>query len=397
MNNRHMKSAIVIGTHTMGLGVIRALGSMGVPIIAMYYREDDMGFVSKYVQESIHIPHPESETARFIECLVDLASRVPGSPLFPVSDESLKIVSTNKPVLENYYTVACADWEIIQKLLEKNFTYDLARSIGVPIPRTSTPASMDEVIAFGKDLDYPCLVKPVESHRYYSLFRRKIVKANNFTQLLAAYQEAERAGLKVMLQELIPGEDRLGVNYNSYFWNGQPIVEFTAKKIRSAPPELGSPSAVVSQQVPEVLEFGRRFLRAAKFYGYSCTEFKRDPRDGIYKLMEVNGRHNLSTLLAVNCGINFPWLHYRHLVEGCIPEETQFREGLYWVDVERDLPYILKRMFRQKEGPLQILEPYIHPHVSAVYDVQDIKPFFKRYIDFGKQASHRLFKKTKSA
>lgn len=387
MDNSRMKPAIVIGTHTMGLGVIRALGSMGVPVIALYYRNDDMGYVSKYVQESIHIPHPETEEARFLECLIDLAATAPpGSPLFPVSDESLKIVSRNKSLLENYYTVACADWEIIQKLIEKNLTYELAQSIGVPIPRTSTPVSMDEVTAFAQDLDYPCLVKPVESHRYFSLFRRKIVKVENFTELSAAYQEAERAGLKVMLQELIPGEDSLGVNYNSYFWDGKPIVEFTAKKIRSAPPELGSPCAAVSRQVPEVFEFGRRFLGAAKFYGYSCTEFKRDPRDGIYKLMEVNGRHNLSTLLAVNCGINFPWLHYRHLVEGCIPEETGFCEGRYWVDVERDLPYILKRMLRQKESLLQILEPYIHSHISAVYDLRDIKPFIKRYIDFGRKA-----------
>lgn len=393
-----MIPAIVIGTHTMGLGVIRALGSMGVPVIALYYRDDDMGFVSKFVHESLHVPHPEAEEAGFIECLVDLASRVPyGSPLFPVSDESLKIVSKNKPFLENYYTVACAEWEIVQILLEKNFTYELAQSIGVPIPRTSKPESMDEVTAFAKDLDYPCLVKPVESHRYYSLFRRKIVKAENFEQLAAAYQEAERAGMKVMLQELIPGEDSLGVNYNSYFWNGQPIVEFTAKKVRSAPPELGSPCAAVSREIPEVHEFGRRFLRAAKFYGYSCTEFKRDPRDGVYKLMEINGRHNLSTLLAVNCGINFPWLHYRHLMEGCMPEPTKFREGLYWIDVERDLPYIPRRIFRQKESPLQILEPYIHRHVSAVYDVRDPKPFIKRYLDFGRQASRRLFKKSKSS
>jgi predicted ATP-grasp superfamily ATP-dependent carboligase len=390
-----MIPAVVIGTHTMGLGVIRALGRMGVPVVALYYRGDDMGFVSRYVQESIHVPHPEADEDRFIECLVNLASRTLGSPLFPVSDESLKIVSRNKPYLENYYKVACADWEIVQKLLKKNFTYDLAKSIGVPIPRTSTPASMDEVIAFGKGLEFPCLVKPVESHRYYNLFRRKIVKAENFAQLTAAYQEAELAGMKVMLQELIPGEDSLGVNYNSYFWNGEPVVEFTAKKIRSAPPELGSPCAAVSREVPAVLELGRTFLRAVNFYGYSCTEFKLDPRDGIYKLMEVNGRHNLSTLLAVNCGINFPWLHYRHLVEGIIPEGIHFREGLYWVDVERDLPYIPKRIFRQKESPLQILEPYIHPHVSAVYDVRDLKPFIKRYVDFSKQASHQLFTKTK--
>jgi predicted ATP-grasp superfamily ATP-dependent carboligase len=386
-----MKPAIVIGTHTMGLGVIRALGVMGVPIIALYYMTDDMGFVSKYVQERFQIPHPETDEDRFLGYLISIASRFPDSLLIPVSDESLKIVSRNKPLLQNYYKVACADWEIVQKLLEKNFTYELAKTIGVPIPRTSLPASMNDVIAFGEDFEYPCLVKPVESHRYYKLFRRKIVKAENFAQLSAAYREAEQANLKVMLQELIPGNDNLGVNYNSYFWNGQPVVEFTAQKVRSAPPELGSPSVAVSRKIPAVLELGRKFLQAVNFYGYSCAEFKLDPRDRVYKLMEVNGRHNLSTLLSVNCGINFPWLHYCHLMDGVLPEKTQFREGLYWVDMERDLPYIPKRILRQKESLAQILEPYIHPHVFAVYDTWDMKPFLKRYVDFGAHAVRSLF------
>jgi predicted ATP-grasp superfamily ATP-dependent carboligase len=385
--------AVVIGTHTMGLGVIRALGRMGVPVVALYYRRDDMGFVSKYVWKSIHVPHPETEECRFIDCLIDLASRMAGSPLIPVSDESLKIVSRNKSLLQHYFKVACPEWEVVRKLLEKNLTYELAKVMGVPIPQTGMPASMEEAISLGNDLGFPCLLKPVESHSYYDLFRRKLVRVENTSQLAKAFREVERAGSRVMLQEFIPGEDSLGVNYNSYFWNGQPTVEFTAKKLRNAPPEFGSPCAVVSREIPAVLDAGRRILRAMNFYGYSCIEFKCDPRDGIYKLMEVNGRHNLSTLLAVNCGINFPWLHYRHLVEGIVPENIGFQENYYWVDVERDLTYIPKRVFCQKESLSQILEPYLHPHVAAIYDSKDIKPFLKRYTDFSKKVMYRLFRK----
>lgn len=390
-----MIPAIVVGTHTMGLGVIRALGRRGVPVVALYYREDDMGYVSRYVSESIHIPHPEIEEAAFLQQLLDLASRFAGSPLFPVSDESLKVVSRNKPVLASHFKVACADWEIVRLLLEKNYTYELATALGVPIPKTVAPASMADVVAFSRGIEYPCLVKPVESHRYYARFRRKIVKAHNFEELATACQEAEQADLQVMLQELIPGADSQGVNYNSYFWDGKPTVEFTAQKVRSSPPELGSPCAAVSREIPFVLESGRKILQAMGYYGYSCTEFKCDPRDGIYKLMEVNGRHNLSTLLAVNCGINFPWLHYRHLVDGIVPEQTRFRQDFFWIDVERDLPFIPQRIFKHKESLSQILSPYIHPHVSAIYDSQDPKPFFKRYADFSSNAVKRLFQRNK--
>jgi hypothetical protein len=83
-------------------------------------------------------------------------------------------------------------------------------------------------------------------------------------------------------------------------------------------------------------------------------------------------------------------------VEGIVPKQTCFQEGLYWVDVERDLAYMPKRIFRQKESLWKFLEPYLHSHVSAVYDLQDLKPFLKRYLDFSQQAVKRLLKTPQS-
>ncbi len=388
-----MKPAIVLGAHTMGLAVIRSLGVMGVPVIAIYYdRHKDMGYVSKYVKHSICAPHPEREEKRFLELLLECAPRFGGGLLIPVSDETLVAVSRHRDLLANYYVVACAEWEVTRRLIDKKYSYALAESIGVAVPRTLTPTSMADMECYGKTIEYPCLVKPCQSHLFFSRFGRKMIPVENFKQMISVYQQDVNAGMDVMLQEIIPGEDTHVVNYNSYFWDGKPLVEFTAQHIRKAPPEFGSPCIAVSKQIPEVIEPGRRILHTMGFYGYSCTEFKKDSRDGVYKLMEVNGRHNLSTLLAVNCGINFPWLHYRHLMDGIIPEQTKFLENFYWVDTERDLPCIPKRIFSQRESFVQIFEPYIHQHISAVYDAHDLKPFIKRYIDFGNHAVNRLLK-----
>ncbi len=380
-----MTPAVVIGTHTMGLGVIRALGRMGVPIIAVYYNQSDMGYVSKYVQEAIHCPHPELNTDQFMETLFQIGSRYANSPLIPVSDESLKVVSRHKQPLAQCFKVACPEWEIVQQLIEKSRTYNLAISAGVPVPKTIIPSSADELTQFGQSLEFPCLIKPVESHLYFALFKRKLVQANNLDQVLSAYREAAQAGLKVMVQEFIPGEDDQGVNYNSYFWEGQALVEFTAQKIRGAPAVFGSPCVARSRAIPDVLEAGRAILRSMAFYGYSCTEFKRDARDGVYKLMEVNGRHNLSTLLAVRCGINFPWLHYLHLVEGLLPIQNEYQKNVYWIDTERDLAHLPKRFKNRKASLSGILRPYLGIHVQAVFDLRDLKPFLKRYLDFIKK------------
>ena len=90
--------AIIIGTHTMGLGVIRALGKRGVPIVAVYYnRNKDMGYASKYVTHKVYAPHPERSEDEFLSLLMGLIPNFGGSLLLPVSDEAISIVSQHLP------------------------------------------------------------------------------------------------------------------------------------------------------------------------------------------------------------------------------------------------------------------------------------------------------------
>jgi predicted ATP-grasp superfamily ATP-dependent carboligase len=338
------------------------------------------------VREKISAPHPEKFEDQFIDVLLKYADRLGGSLMIPTSDETLAAVSRHKSLLDRHYLVACTEWNITEQFIDKKCTYALADTIGVPAPKTAIPHSREDVENYSRTIQYPCLVKPCQSHRYYDRFKRKMTRVENLDQMLAAYQEAADVGLEMMLQELIPGDDLQGVNYNSYSWNGEPLVEFTAEKVRNAPPGLGSPRVVVSKHIHEVLEPGRKILRAMGFYGYACTEFKKDARDGIYKLMEVNGRHNLSGLLAVHCGINFPWIHYKHLVCGELPTGCDYRTGIYWIDVIRDIGYSLKYFSKERYSLSQYVQPYRSPHVFAILDMRDPKPFVRRCINLAKRA-----------
>jgi predicted ATP-grasp superfamily ATP-dependent carboligase len=328
---------------------------------------------------------------------VEAADRFGGGLLIPTSDATLSTVSKHKGLLEHHYQVAGSEWEITQQFIDKRNTYALAEAVGVPAPKTVLAKTLTDVERHGRTLRYPCLVKPSHSHRYYALFRRKMVKVESYDQLLSTYKQATDAGFEVMLQELVPGEDSLGANYNSYFWDGRPLVEFTAQKIRGAPPELGSPRVAMSKHIPEVIESGRKILQAIGFYGYSCTEFKKDPRDGVYKLIEVNGRHNLSSLLAVRCGINFPYLHYRHLVHGELPSSHDYQKGIYWIDLTRDVAYGLKHLNRERYTLTQHVRPYLKPHVFAILDWKDPKPFARRILTIFRRMLKKLSRPTNTA
>lgn len=352
---------------------------MGVPVVMMAYSESDPGRFSKYVVDDVKIPHPEKAEAQFIDKLLHEAARFGDSVLFPASDEALAAVSRHKEVLEPHYLVACPTWEITRKLLDKKHTYALAEKVGVAAPKTVVPQSLEDVERYLDTATFPCLVKPSQSHLFFAHFKRKMFPVANAAELMSAYKRAAAAGLEVVLQELIPGEDGEGVNYNAYVADGEALAEFTAAKIRNAPPWYGSPRVVVSREVPEVLEPGRKILRALGFHGYACTEFKRDPRDGVYKLIEVNGRHNLSSALSIRCGINFPWLEYKHLTEGALPTAQHFETEVYWIDLTRDLGHSAMNLIKERFTLGQYLKPYLSPHVFAILDTKDPKPMLKKY------------------
>ena len=374
--------AIVLGAETAGLGVVRALGRHGVPVVVLHYGAADTAHRSRYVTARARICPPHEDEAAFVTAVLAAAERYAGGLLIPTSDEAVVAVSRNLSALAERYIVACTPWEITAMFIEKRLTYELAQRIGVACPRTITPASRDDVLRYAGHARFPCLVKPSRGYRFVARFHTKMFMVYTRDELLARYEQATAAGCEVVLQEFIPGADGAGVNYNSYWWDGEPLVEFTAVKVRSGPPAVGSPRVVESRSVPEALVPGRAILRAMRFSGYACTEFKRDLRDGRLKLMEVNGRHNLSTALAVRCGIDFPWLQYRHLVHGVVPEPTRFEEGVYWVDLLRDLGYSVTRRHSERYRLRDYVRPYVRRHVFAVPAWRDPAPFVWEWLGF---------------
>ena len=372
--------SVVVSGHLMALGVVRSLGRRGVRSVVVSYRDAvDMAPASRHVRHSVRVPHPERDEEGFIAALMRLGPRLEGSPLLPASDESLSVIAHHRDELARWFRVACPDARVVDAIIEKEHTYALADAIGLPAPRTFLPASEDELERMATELGYPCLIKPSQSHRYVELFKRKMVRADDRSTLLAAYREAREAGLDVLLQELIPGDDGQGVNYNSYRVDGRVVAEFTAQKVRLTPRNFGPPSVVISRRLPEVMELGRRILDALGYEGYSCVEFKRDARDGGYRLMEVNGRFNLSSLLSERCGMNFPWIVYRHLVTGEVESVDDFREGVYWIDGTKDLAYGLPELVRRPWTIGRFVAPYRAERVFAVLDGDDLWPFAKRY------------------
>jgi D-aspartate ligase len=377
-----MIQAVVLSAHTMGLALIRSLGKNGIPIIVMSYQDIDMGHVSKYVKQVIHIHHPENECDQFIDKLISLGKNLGRSILIPADDPTIATVSKNKHKLEEFYIVAAPSWEVTKKFIIKKYTYKIAEEEGIPMPATIFPEYVEEAKIYSKHVDYPCLVKPFESHKYFEMYRRKMTVVNNANELISQVEDALMHKIPVMLQEIIPGDETMGINYNCYRAEGKIIQDFYAKKIRLSHKGFGVPVVVKSVgKIPDVANYTERLLKRINFCGFSCTEYKLDERDNKYKLMEINGRHNRSALLALETGVNFPCIEYNYLAYGKIRPPLLYNTGVYWIDEFRDIENMFRRILKEKYKISDFIRPYFHPHVFAVSSLHDPAPFFKRVRD----------------
>lgn len=373
--------AFVLGGYEAGLAVVGSLGRAGVPVVTVLSSPRETTRHSRYVAATESVPDPADDPTGYVEALLGLADTHGPGVIVPTTDEALETVSAHHDRLAARHTVACSTEAVAQTFLDKRITSEVADRAGVEAPRTVSPGSYDELESLLDHLRLPCLVKPAESYRYNRAFGVKMKRVHTPDELRTAWGEAHELGIGTMVQELIPGPETGGVNYNVYVVDGVPRVEMTSRKLRLAPRDFGYPSAVVSRYVGEVVAPGRAIVAAMGIEGFANVEFKQDERDGRYKLMEVNGRPNMSGRLAVRCGVDFPLLTYRHLVHGEIPDAPAWPEQVHWVNEFKDARGLLDRWRDGRVPWLRGTRPYLSRGVFATFDPRDPRPFLARVRD----------------
>lgn len=389
MNNvMKMPPAIVLCASKAGLAVARALGSAGVGTICVSFGKTNLACKSRYVDSCHDCPDPAESEMQFLEFLLSKSERWSGGVLFPTDDASLLAVSKYKEQLANYYRVVAEDWAIVRQLLEKVHTYKISTQCGVPCPQVEPVTGVSQAIDFARQVGFPCLIKPSVSHTFFSRYRVKMVVVHSVNELTDWLARLEEYPDELMLCEFIPGNDTCGANYNSFYLDGAPYQEFTARKVRLNPTRIGFPTVVFSQHTPEIITLGRALIESIGYRGFSCTEFKWDQRDNTFKLMEVNARPNFSGMLAFRCGINFPYISYRDAIGLDLPPAGQSQEnGIYWIDEERDFKGLFSSLWHGKRAAGAHLRPYSSKPVFAVFSLNDPMPSLQQVA----QLTRRVF------
>jgi predicted ATP-grasp superfamily ATP-dependent carboligase len=183
-----------------------------------------------------------------------------------------------------------------------------------------------------------------------------------------------------MVQELIPGGDDELYSLGAYLGDDlEPLGLFCGRKLRQTPPGIGTARLGEAVWVDEVVEAGLDLLRALGCNGLSQVEYKRDPRDGRFRLMEINGRCYLSHALATRCGVNYPLLTWQeHAQRQRVKAARNGWRGV-WLHMHADLLYTAV----QERGPDwkwgDFIRSYTGPWIDAVWSAADPAPFVAQW------------------
>ena len=393
-----MNGVIVIQGGRLGLSIVRSLGARGIRPVVIYQSVNEIAINSKYCSEKIKIASYAAKEA-ILDVLMLNKSKWRGFLVIPGCDEALYALSFYKKELSEYYVLPVPDLETVEKILDKRKTYELADKLGIPRPQTFYPENPEEIKEIKDQLRYPCILKPYERSRFYAAFKEKLFQIHNSEELIRYYRLCHSKKIDVMISEVVPGPDSELYGYICYVTkDGKSLGHYVGRKLRQAPPSFGVGRVNMSCHDARVVSQAEVLLGGLPgFVGIAAVEFKYDPRDDKYKLMEINGRFPLSILLGTKLGINFPYLMYLDWLKNKTDPVPDYEDKVFWIDLFSDFIYTVSALRKHEHLEIrQILEPYFAKKVFLIENFRDPIPMVVHWLGNIDRITARLLPRIKN-
>ena len=351
---------------------------------------------SRFCRGLLQVPSPSRQAEAFIRSIREEIIRRQYHVILPTDDVTLLLLAQARQELDGLAALPFPDAQVIQCVHDKGRLMLLAEEMGIPIPKTVIVRELTALGWVAREIGFPAVVKPRMSWSHQSagwVNGGAIHYVSNAEELKTACRAVHQVVPCPIVQAYIPGEGR-GVFL--LMRQGKIRAAFAHRRIREKPPAGGV--SVLSESVevePRLLDHAERILGALKWHGVAMLEFKHDRRDGIPKLLEINGRFWGSLQLAVDAGVDFPYLLYRLAVEGDVEPVLSFEKGVrlrWWLG---ELDYLFLRirdctcMPERMAAMLEIIRPSVQHTRSEVFRWNDPGPAVEELSQYARNLLRR--------
>jgi len=366
--------ALVTGADYRGLGVLRSLGRHGIPVWVLERGEQRLAGLSRYAKRSLRCV-AESDAA-LVEFLVAMALKhgLQGWVLFPTDDELVGLVARNHDRLSKRFRLTTPPWSEIECVCDKGLLRRLATELNIEQPWTFCPQNRRELAEL--ECPFPVIVKPALREGLNKVTAKKAWLAEDRDSLLKHYDLACSLVCPelVMIQEVVPGWGEAQFSYAALCSGGKPVASVVARRTRQFPMDFGRFSTYVeSVEESGIVGPAVRLIDAIRFTGLIEIEFKRDRRDGRFKLLDINPRVWGWHTLGERAGVDFSYLLWRLTLGDSIPE-LHGQPGVRWVRLSTDFPTASLEILRGRLTLRDYLRSMRGPIEQAIFALDDPLP-----------------------
>ncbi len=325
----------------IGLGIVRSLGRLGVPVYSVVNDTRAPANFSRY-GKTFCFPNLTDRTndVQLLEYLAEVADKLGRkSVLIPTTDLYARFVSRQRTILESSFLFQKCDPDLVESLCSKQSMNELASGHDVPTARTFVPTSMMSVHEYTKHALFPVVVKAVDWTQVNGRPSTKSVIMHSSDELInnGSFNNGGEFP-NVMLQEYIGGRGTLDWIFNGYFDHQSNCLFYsTGKKLRQAPIYTGYSTLGECSANQIVYDTSVKFLRNIGYTGIVDIDYRYDPRDGLYKILDVNPRVGATfRLFAGRYGLDVIRAMYLDITGQKVPHDSQM-EGRKWIVEDSDL------------------------------------------------------------
>jgi len=339
---KSVKNVLVLdAAQRSALAVTRSLGKKGVQVFTTDEYPTALAACSRFSKKYFVCPSPRLHPEHFVTAVASLCMKQGIDIVFPMTELTTTLLLEKRANLPDV-TIPFPELDRVDSLADKCSLMRLAESMNIPTPRTwyaDTPTDLPFDL---EELPYPLVLKPGKSWlcRHGQWSRNGVRFSNNqlTTKDIISTDPAFQAH-PFLLQESVSGH---GQGIFALYDRGKPLAFFAHRRLREKPPSGGV--SVLSESIPVdegILSHARSLLDEAQWHGVAMVEFKV-AEDGTPYLMEVNTRFWGSLQLAIDAGVDFPYMLYQ-LACGTRPEPVnEYKTGkrLRWLLGDLDNLYL---------------------------------------------------------
>ena len=299
--------------------------------------------------------------------------------LLPTSDDYVFQLSINRERLDGFH-LALPSHKTLEQLMNKDTFHQNALDNGFKVPATYKIQNLAQANKAIEKIRFPCVLKPDrKTVEWMNLVNSKVLFLKTPQEFKRALNRVGRLNSTLIIQEWIPGPDSNLYSCNGYFnKQSQPLVTFTARKLRQWPPYLGISSLGEECINPIILEAFTRLFSGAEYWGLCYLEMKKDQRDGCYYIIEPNlGRPTGRSAIAEAGGVELLYTMYCDLIGLPLPEQrVQKYLDTKWIHLQGDLLSAYFHFKNRETRMPQIVSSWRGKKAYAVFSWTDPLPFF---------------------